>query len=362
MDPRRVWLSENFRLSDFLGNHSVYARGFRNRYEVAPSNIQLDNAEALCGAALEPLLQQAGPVSLAYGYISPEFSRQTVKYQDPDKPSHHRWDLGAAADVVSHKWVQGMAHTPDLMQLFADENTRTSPALLAHAIDAAGTPYSRLISYSESPYLCIAVAARELAKDDPRKAFYENRYMGVPKVKPAYLQLATVAARERVREELQETGLQHPWRGGGFPSYHGGGIRQYQHMRVSKYTTVLDWLFNLKSISEGAKNIPALTSEAVLDAFATAGLVYDHLLESLEMLRIPVEEGYLCRSHPDYEVDRDWRQPVIRFSLATTQAMSPIEFYERAREALPREIEVTSTQYGASFRAPVDDVLHGLLG
>lgn len=361
MDPRLVWLSDNFRLSDFLGNHSVYSSGLKNNVEFSDGDIRLRNARQLCEKALEPLLEMAGPVSIAYGCISESFSRATVRYQDPDLPSHHRWDLGAAADVVAHRWVQGLPHEPDLLQLFANGETSTSPALLAHAIDQKGVPYSRLISYSESPYLCIAVAERELVFNRPRKAFYENRYEGVRGAKPRYIQQASETARARVRNELQEVGLTHGWEGQGYPSYHGGGRRQYQHMRVSKYTMVLDWLFNLKSISDGIRNIPALTSEEVQDSFAAAGLTFDWVVDNVEGLpRLSVLSGYTCRSHPDYTAERDWRLRTISVEIGAN--LDSVELAERVAARIPQEISVEPTPLGAQLTIPVLDVLDGLLG
>ena len=359
-DPRDDFLSEHFRLSDFLGNHSVYAKGYSND---APrlSALQRENAEALCTEALEPLLERFGPLSIAYGLISPDFSRRTVKYQDPDKPSHHRWDLGAAADVISHKWVQGLPHEPDLMQLFASDVTRTSPALLAHAIDdTLAVPYSRLISYSESAFLCIAVSATEVASARPRKAFYENRFAGVPRAKPEYIQQATPAARQRVRAELQQDGLPSPWQGGGFPSYHGGGIQQYQHMQVSKYTTVLDWLFNLKSISSGHKNIPALVSDEVQDAFAAAGLVYDYLVDRTLIPRFSILGGYVCRSHPDFTPEVDWRNPSISFEIAGPATCEVSDLCEAFAYVLPDYVTVEETERGAIISVDKETILSDL--
>lgn len=361
MDPRTVWLSDNFRLSDFLSNHSVYARGYANVFEPASGvDPRIKNAEALCEHALEPLLETVGQLSISYGYISPDFSRRTVKYQDPDKPSHHRWDLGAAADVVAHDWVRGRNIGQGLTQLFTSTNTVCSPVLLAHAIAESGTPFSRLITYSESPYLCIAVSSREVQKGEPRKAFYENRYQGHAKAKPLYLQMSSAASRARELAYLQETGLPVPWEGAGYPTYHGGGINQYQHMRVSEYTTVLDWLFNLKSISNGVKNIPALVDDKVQDSFAAAGLAFDYLVRNLGLPRIRVERGYVCRSHPDCEARFDWRGPTVWFELSGSA--TPVEFFERALASMPDEVEVIPSDFGATFGVPVEAALSGLFG
>jgi hypothetical protein len=325
-NPTEVRLSKHFLLSDFLGCHSVYSKGYANPFDFdAPdAEMKLENASALCEEALEPLLTEYGPLSVSYGYISPELSSRIVKYQDPGKPSHHRWDLGAAADICVHRWVEGGFQFID--DLFLPESVIGSPIGLAHAIDQLDVPYSRLITYSESPYVCLAVSARELIADDPRKAFYENRYQGVPKVKPDYRTYSTLKARNKAFELLQEKGLEHPWQGAGYPTHHGGGFRQYQHMRVSKYTMVSDWLFDLKSISKGAKNIPSLNLDSVQDAFAAAGMVYDWLIDATGVPRLSILSGYLSHTNPHlskaHDANDDWRQGIIHFAVATPEGGS----------------------------------------
>lgn len=315
-DPRKVRLSNNFLLSDFLGNHSVFSSGLSNVFDFRDEDAQakIDNAKALCEHGLEPILKSFGPVSISYGYISPAVSRSIVKYQDPNKPSHHRWDLGAACDFVAHRWVAGEFKTID--DLFLPETAVGSPIALAHAIDYLGVPYSRMITYSESPYVCLALSDTEVRKDRPRKAFYENRFTGRAKVKPDYRQYASAFAKSKAFEELQTNGLDHDWQGAGHPTYHGGGRSQYQHARISKYTVLTDWLFDLKSISNGEKNIPSMSYDAVQDAFAAAGLVYDWMVETLEVPRLSIVEGYvshLSKYSHDYN---DWRDSTIRFVVS----------------------------------------------
>lgn len=359
-DPRDIWLSDNFRLSDFLGNHSVYARGFANPFCVSEDSLQIANAQALCESGLEPLLAKYGPLTIAYGYISPTFSQRTVKYQDPDKASHHRWDLGAAADVCVHNWVEGgPLAEPDMAQLFMDANARTSPIALAHAIHASGAPYSRLITYSESPYLCLAVSAVEVAKDQPRKAFYENRYQNQPRQKPEYIQLASEAAKHRAVSRLQQQGLEHDWRGGGFPSYHGGGIQQYQHVRVSQYTMLIDWLFSLTSISNGAKNTPPMLNEPFLDAVAACGLTFDRLVQSLSAARLSILSGFLCRSHPDFDQGNDWRDHTgfVSFEVGAPRDTDPGAFAYDVLQTLPEGCDAEETERGARVTVDVESVL-----
>lgn len=313
-DPRRMRLSPHFLLSDFIGNHSVYSRGLANDFRPIKGDLRLDNGIALCQEGLEPLLRDYGPISVGYGAITPEVSDKVVTYQDPRKPSHHLWSLGAAADIVVHRWVAGEFRT--VIDLTLPESAIGAPISLAHAIDYLDIPYSRLITYSESPYLCLAISAQECASGAPRKAFYENRYAGRPKVKPMYMQYSTEQARSRALQSLQEAGLQHPWEGAGHPTYHGGGRRQYHHMRVSKYTMVSDWLFDLKSISKGAKNVPSFNHSTVEDSFAAAGLVYDWLITELGIPRASIVAGYVSHLNPYFDPENDWREGTIKFTLA----------------------------------------------
>ncbi len=310
IDTTTVRLSEHFLLSDFMGNHSVFTRGYANLFEETDEDRYMQliaNGQALCEHALEPILAQYGPMSISYGYISDYLSRMIVAYQDPSKPSHHRWDLGAAADICVHSWVNG---DPD------DDSFETAPIRLAHAIDQMGVPYSRLIAYSESPYLCVAVREKEIQNDAPRKAFYENRYSGKPKVKPDYFSRSTESARERAYLALQEQGLKHGWRGGGFPSYHGGGRRQYHHIRTSKYTMLSDWLFDLQSIANGAKNMPDFRDLRLWDVFCKAGDAYDVMVDATGIQRFSILSAFVSSSNPYFDPDNDWRSGTATFRVA----------------------------------------------
>lgn len=315
-------LSEHFLLSDFLGCHSVYSKGYANAMPFdRMTGKRMENAEALCEELLEPILQEWGPFTIGYGYISPELSRQIVKYQDPDKPSHHRWDLGAAADVCVHDWVN---HDAD--------EASGSPIALAHAIHRSGKPYSRMITYSESPFICLAASAQEIADRDPRWAFYENRYTGKPKVKPDYRQYATIAAKAKAYGELNDAGLKHGWRGAGYPTHHGGGFQQYQHMRVSDYTMVSDWLLDLQSIANGQKNIPSLDRDDVQDAFAAAGLIYDRMIELTGCQRFSIVSGYVSHLSKYFRKETDWRSGRVRFEIIPPSTWLPEEVADACSE------------------------------
>lgn len=318
-DPTKIRLSNHFLLSDFLGNHSVYSKGLINllRDDDSALPLKMANGTALCEHILEPLLEQAGPMSISYGYITPDTSDDIVTYQDPQKPSHHRWDLGAAADVCIHEWINADA---------ADDTKLTAPVALAHEIYASEYPYSRLITYSESPYLCIAVSAAEIKAAKPRHAFYENRYCGVAKAKPDYKSYPSASSKYRESERFRSAPMEHGWRGAGYPTYHGGGRRQYQHHRVSKYTMLSDWLFDLQSIAKGYKNIPALNNPNAMDSFARAGNVYDYLIQETKINRFSIIEAYLGAAHPNRDQRANWNRGEVEFVLAIPGEMAMEKF------------------------------------
>jgi len=259
--PDEVRLSEHFLLSDFMGCNSVYSKGYPNVF--SGGSTAMKEGVTLCQRILEPLLAYSR-LSISYGYISPSLSRLIVKYQDPDKPSYHRWDHGAACDVVLH-------------------DIEDPPALSAFWIDK-NLPVSRTITYSESPFICVASRASEIDIGDPRRALYENRYVGT--TKPKYISYSSSpTTRKRQKEEFK---LDFDWRGGGYPSYHGGGTRQAQHVRTSKFTVLSDFLYS-DAVSVGACNV--LPEEKVGMA-ALAGTVYDMLLHATGCRRLSIVRGY----------------------------------------------------------------------
>jgi hypothetical protein len=130
-------------------------------------------------------------------------------------------------------------------------------------------------------------------------------------------------AKAQALEQLQTYGLPHGWEGDGHPTYHGGGFQQYQHRRVSAYTMVSDWLFDLKSISEGHKNVPALNLDSVQDSFAAAGIVYDELLDLLDIPRASIIQGYVSHLNPSYSPANDWRGKHIQFTVMLPDGCAP---------------------------------------
>lgn len=270
--PTEIRLSDHFLLSDLMGCHSVYAKGFRNVFALG-GPIQADKlreGRVLARQLLEPLVERSR-LSVTYGYISPELSRKIVKYQDPDKPSYHRWDAGAACDVVLHQYVH--ANIPPIYAAcWIDENL----------------PASRIITYAESPCICVSTRAEEVSKGDPRRALYENRYVGGRK--PQYIPYSN-SPRTRASQKA-EIELKHDWRGQGYPSYHGGGIRQAQHIRTSKYTLLSDFLMSPEAMREGYANMPPSLTGRGLVRFKRAGAVIDTLLQETGARRLSIVQAF----------------------------------------------------------------------
>jgi hypothetical protein len=186
-------------------------------------------------------------MSITYGYISPQVSRRIVKYQDPDKPSYHRWDAGAAADFVLHE-AYAYETDPETRVLHYVDQARNAPAVQAAHI-AELVPFSRMITYSESPCICFGVNADE---KKPRSALYENRYEGKPRVKPKFI----THRKMPVPEETEREVARHGWVGAGHPTHHGGGRLQYHHIRLGRFLLLSDCLRAPNKIAEGEHNRP----------------------------------------------------------------------------------------------------------
>lgn len=284
MDATRVRLSDSFMLSDFLGCTSVYYYGYPNKILRADMK-KVYEGEYLCENLLEPIMDEQGPLSICYGYISPDLSRTIVKYQDPNKPSYHRWDHGAAADIIVHDWVQKgvKGHEGD--------DPESAPIFLAHWLDQ-NLGYSRMITYSESP--CICVATRKDEGDEPRRAFYENRYQGIRGAKPHFI---TYPKGHRKREQMAEqlldmAGDLHDWRGHGYPTYHAGGRKGFEHVRMGKYVMLSDLLYSESYVQGGIRNrVPTSKQNVFWKCAKDAANVIDELTTHFDR-RISVSRGY----------------------------------------------------------------------
>ena len=266
-DPTSIRLSDHFLLSDLMGCHSCYTKGYANVFD------DKDGSKAEEGVCLAETVLEAvvalSPVSVSYGYISQPLAHHIVSYQDPKKKSYHQWNDGAACDIIVHNMDRG----------------DTAPIYIARAIDSE-FPVSRVITYSESPFICVATRRHEVLADRPRRAFYENRYMGHSKTKPLY----TTIPQDR-DSWFANHFLKHDWRGQGYPSYHGGGVRQTHHIRTSKYTMLSDFLYSTEALTKGKKNCPTLTSDWVAK-FRHVGKVYDYILDTLKVNRLSIVRAY----------------------------------------------------------------------
>lgn len=280
--PSQVRLSKHFLLSDLLGCDSVYRKGYKNRF-VDEDGTRLREGTTLCKHVLEPLLQQSR-LSISYGYISPALSKLIVKYQNPDKPSYHRWDAGAACDVILHDAVnEGVA--PIYSAFWIDENL----------------PVSRVITYSESPFICVASRYEEVQSGDYRRALYENRYEGTKK--PKFINYSDNPTSRLAQKAA--VALYEPWEGAGYPTYHGGGRKQYQHHRTSMYTVLSDFLYSDDAVWFGYANNPP---EEAISLFERAGAIYDELVDRLGVKRLSIVRGY---ESPEWTTSRhNWADGV----------------------------------------------------
>lgn len=256
LDPTATRLSDSLLLSDVMGCDSIYRYGYQNRFD------DVDQAKIEEGYKLANLLEQLqesyGPYSVCYGYISRDLSKKIVTYQDPVKPSYHMWDLGAAVDICFHELVDVEA-----------------PIKTAHDIDEY-YDYSRLITYSESEWLCIGTRLEEKSGES-RKKLYENRYIGTKK--PKWVQYSQNSGTRA--EQKCNLVLEHDWKGTGHPQYHGGGRNQFEHQRVSKYTHISDFLYDKYKVHKGVANMPPLTNRRIMKAWRECARQAGHALDSI---------------------------------------------------------------------------------
>ena len=257
IDPTTVRLSDNFLLSDFMGCDSVYRKGYANPFTTA-DEWKLKQGRKLA-SELDEIYHAYGPLSVTYGYISPRLSRQIVKYQDPNKLSFHRWDLGAAADICVHQWFDG-----DM----SSQNFTSPIGFVWDYMNTVGSQFDRIITYSESEIVCMAWS--DLGRE-PWNRVYENRFLpGKPK--PGFIKYPT--NNDGVRLGLLMTAaelVESTWRGQGYPRYHGGGRRQYEHRRMGESTLLSDLLYSPVKVHKGIPNKPPSTpgrADLVLGLFS----------------------------------------------------------------------------------------------
>ena len=271
-------LSDNFLVADFLANDSVIRHGMSNSLNLEKDRTKKQNAQLLV-QLLDGILDISGvdtqPMSISYGYISPEVSERIVKYMNPKAPSYHRWDDGAAADIIAHAVHRGGKKQRDYVDMPA-----YSPIAFAMEI-AKHLPFSRMITYAESPGICVA-AKKEIK---PRLAFYENRYCGDECAKPKHIKHTSIDRySDRDRELVLSEVAKHGWVGRGYPSYHGMGRLQYHHIKLGYGLTMLDCLRCPMNIAIGVPNPPPDISNVPkkkISAFKSVAKVFDNVLMAL---------------------------------------------------------------------------------
>lgn len=305
VNPETVRLSPHILLSDLMGCHSAYVKGYANVFQ-DKDGTKLTEGVCLAETVLEVLLEKS-PISISYGYISLDLARKIVTYQSPEKPSYHQWNDGAAADVLVHNF---------------DEQD-IAPIYIAQACDAE-LPMSRTITYSESPYMCLGVRHREIMAGKPRKAFYENQYLGRPRAKPKYITIPDDRAAYFEKHELLVD-----WRGCGHPSYHGGGHKQTQHIRVGKYSMFSDFLYSTEALTLGYKNCPIPTDPWVAK-FSFVGGVYEKMLDDLAINRLSIVRAF---ENPGWSDDDryHWKEE-FAFDVIPPAFVDPLDVVDAAHE------------------------------
>lgn len=305
IDPTTVRLSDSLLLSDFMGCDSVYRHGYFNRF--TEEDLPKLNEAFLLAQTIEHLQKTLGPCSISYGYISPELSQKVVKYQNPNKPSYHRWDLGAAADLCFHSQKQ-------------------APIKTAFKIDDL-VDYSRMITYAESSQICVATRVSELG-DKPRRAFYENRYIG--QREPKHIKYSANKER-RGAQKIAHT-LEFDWQGGGHPSYHGGGIQQLQHLRAGTYSLWTDFLYYAPYVGEGVRNsplpLPPSRYHAIESGMEKAGKLISSLVTQFSA-RFSVVRGLVLTDNSSNWEDEGVSIVIVPpASLPPTEVVKAIELFD----------------------------------
>jgi hypothetical protein len=281
-DPTRI-AARDVLLSDFLGNDSVYRFGYANPFnpDLGGTFFRLVDMLGDIRSGLVPGGRDGYDTdrmynkefSISYGFICPELSEKIVRWKNPRNPSYHRWDDGAAFDINFHSWTFGPYYVAPDLDTGPDNWAILSPLGIATNINQGfingdfDEGLDRMITYSESPYICLA------RNQHPKAKWYENRFTGERGVKPLFL-THTGRARPTVPDNMAD------WRGGGWPSYHGSGRRQYHHIRTSMYTVMSDWLYDAIRVHNGMANkLPVSTTrhDWIVDCAIQAGACFDHL-------------------------------------------------------------------------------------
>lgn len=300
IDPTTVRLSNNIMLSDLMGCSSVYRRGITNRMTDSAEDTEKLREAYHLAETMDAVIQLVGPVSFTYGYISPHLSRQIVTYQDATRPSYHRWDAGAALDFRIYGEYEHCVPK--------------APIDIARAVEQAGIPYSRMITYSESPVICFGTKVKEKLRE-PRRALYENRYVEGER-KPTYLSYPQ--SRER-RIDLLNLSVaavsKKGWVGQGHPSYHLHGVRQLEHEQTSQYTVLSDFLYHARAVNGGKRHRGGIEVDYdMLRTICAAGSAVDTLVREIKQ---PIS---ILRAISPYKEDA-WSGGVFDFEFVPPQGV-----------------------------------------
>lgn len=253
-DPTKVRMSKYFLLSDFMGCHSVYSKGLTNQI-FTTDNAKLERGYMLA-ETLDALEDELGVISVGYGFLSPSLSQMLVTYQDPNKPSFHRWELGAACDI------QFMEHDYTL-------TGRPSIHKAAEILTSlGGLEFARMITYAESPWICFATS--DIAKESTRRIYeYRHRLNN----KPEYVKWTGNEAGLQAALDDGTHGVFKAnggnWVGAGYPTYHSHKIRQLHHERIGSTVNLSDMLYSRDAVHYGKPNAP-IRSVAVHENFLAA--------------------------------------------------------------------------------------------
>lgn len=333
IDPTRVE-HQGVLLSEFVGNHSVYYHGYPNpvQSDVWTRGSMVGRNWVGLGDMLAEITElvalQGGSCkafSISYGWIHPRLSEKIVRWKNPSDPSYHRWDMGAACDINFH----AITFAPYQMDLiFPNHNETFSPLSIAATVNAR-PPHAldRTITYSESPYICFGTATGPgLAK------WYENRFEGARNVKPRFL-THRGGGRGRGTAASRPQPLEVDWRGGGWPSHHGGGKCQYHHIRTSLYTVMSDWLYDRDRVHYGTANrMPMSTRryERLKQAMHFAGAVFD-VIQATCAHHVPIIEGLKMEPRTsNWEESGHWS-----FTVAAPAAEGEQFYRQLVEEVLP---------------------------
>lgn len=339
IDPRTYFMSDYITLSDLVGCDSVYRYGIPNPvYESDTPKLQEGHHLA---EVVERHTQNSG-FSITYGYISPGLSRSIVRYQSPDKPSYHRWDFGAAMDLIlydldmfSPRNTSGCVMPWDRTDWY--KQVRMQPIRQLRRLYNQGMRWSRAITYAESQIFCIATRRSE-SPEHARMATYENRWRPGLR-KPHHIKHSPNSLTEMTNDE--EPG----WRGKGWPSYHGGGRRQYEHIPTGLMNVLSDFLYDAILVDKGGANRPPI-GKRNYDRFIynvmAASLFYEKLV--YELGRLPIIAAYVNPAARHTQIDRSFDSHwVLDIAVPPeSQSIDPDRVAGYADDELIKEFKINS--------------------